>query len=274
METVNSFVDEGEGRISFAKANPQFALGLDTELITDMRENLDEDIFGGVSLNVDFGVFWLIPSSWPRIGTSVRRLRTLVTNKVIHKPGVLESVEAYSHGSLLRTDNLSWDGNTGNPVLTSLNNNFDKPVYSLQIPAFRQYAGMGGSYANSGFSFSMTGVRVFQSGGGHYAFDTGSYSGDRIFPGDELILLSGSDGLLNPLGTAVYMGERNGDRVFFARNLPALDDERLTAKVVRSGYRNHLLTTAGSISGLQKPVSGDYLQFQVPVQVPKKVVFN
>lgn len=274
FETINSFVEDGEDRVRFSEDNPNFTLGQDIEFITDMRENLNISSFGGGSANVDVGFPWIVPSSWLKKGRSVSKLRTLVTNKIIHKPGVLESVEVYSNGSLLRTDNLSWDRNTGNPVLTTVNNNFDEPIYKLQIPAFRQYAGMGASYLNSGFKFTMTGVRDFQSGGGYYAFETGAYSAEKVFPGDELMLFSENEGLLKPVSSAVFIGEKNGDRVFYARNLPVLDDERLTAKVVRSGYRNHLETNVGSITGLQRPISGDFLQFQVPVQVPKKSIFN
>src|SRR5690606_37276364 len=107
------------------------ALGQETEFFADMREHRDATYMGGANLNVDLVLFGApFPSAWPSGGKTEKQLRTVVTNKIVFQPGILRSIEAYDEGSLLLTEHLKWDGETGAPLLTMVNNNFDDPVYS------------------------------------------------------------------------------------------------------------------------------------------------
>lgn len=74
--------------------------------------------------------------------------RGVVTSKIIHKTGILESVKVYSDGSTVVTNNLIFDAETGDPLLTSVNNEWDKPVYNYNYAAHWNYDGMAGAYKN------------------------------------------------------------------------------------------------------------------------------
>lgn len=271
-ELSNTFVAISDKKLR--KANPEdegqlVALGQETEFFADMREYRDGTYTGGLDLNVDLTFFFPVLSVWPNVGKNEKQLRTVVTNKVIFQPGILQSVEAYNEGSLLLTEHLEWDRQTGAPLLTVTNNNFDRPVYSLQTPAFHHYAGMGAAYRNLGFVFSMNAVRNHRERGDYFAFHTPDKNLEMLYPGDELLLFTSGGGLRQPLGMAVFIGEENGEQVFHVPGrLQGLDD-RLTAKVVRSGYRNQLQVMAGSINALEKPGTSDYINYGVTVQVPE-----
>ena len=62
----------------------------------------------------------------------------------------MTGMEAWSDGSLVRTENLLYDAQTGRPLLTRVTNDFDDPVYSYEYPAFWAYDQMGAAYKNIG----------------------------------------------------------------------------------------------------------------------------
>lgn len=74
--------------------------------------------------------------------------RGISTSKVIHQTGILDAVRVYSDGSTVDTKNILYDAETGEALLTSTNNEWDKPVYSYTYPAHWNYEGMEGAYKN------------------------------------------------------------------------------------------------------------------------------
>ena len=83
--------------------------------------------------------------------------RGVVTNKVIHKTGILKEVEVFSEGSTVVTRNLLYDAETGEPLLTSTDNEWDKPVYNYDYAAHWAYDQMGGAYENYRAKFQFEG---------------------------------------------------------------------------------------------------------------------
>jgi hypothetical protein len=71
-----------------------------------------------------------------------------VANKIIHRTGILKQVDVYDGQSHLTTSHLVFDQFTGRPLLTTVNNSFDNPVYSLNVPAHYSYDGMGAGARN------------------------------------------------------------------------------------------------------------------------------
>ena len=244
MELSNTFIAENGKTLRKASLNEEdqssseiVALGQEIELFADLREFRDISVNAGANFNIDFVAFsFPIPSKWPDLGGSFKQLRTIVTNKVIFQPRILKSIEAYDEGSILTSEHLEWDKETGAPLLTVTNNNFDAPIYSLQVPAFHKYLGMGGAYKNLGFAFSMTAIRPHKQKEGYYAFNTLRKNLQIIFPGDELLLFRQEEGKRQPIGKAVFIGGNNSDLVFHAPQNLQMVEENLIAKVVRSGY--------------------------------------
>ena len=148
------------------------------------------------------------------------------------------------------THNVKWDKLSGVPVLTTANNNFDAPVYNYSVFASSQYDGMGKAYKNIGLSFDITTVTKDPYKSGMYSFNTVLPDG-TLYPGDEVILYEQGSDLNKPLATAVYTGTSDGDNLLYSQQ--QLNARAFTCMIVRSGFRNQLSVSAGTISGLQDP---------------------
>ncbi|HTF21024.1 MAG TPA: hypothetical protein VK658_23275 [Chryseolinea sp.] len=267
MSVVNVFKDNADGTLSIPTtqevANPgiaKYTIGQENEFFIDMRQYEDNSWGGGVRGNLD--IVWIpilfaivsipVPTVWPSVGKSSNQLRMAVANKVIFKTGVIDSVKAYDGGSLVVTRNIKWDKQTGVPVLTSVNNNFDAPVYSLNIPAYSRYRGMGAAYQNIGMMFEIADVDNLPYHDNFYQFSLKeNHVKDKLFPGDEILLYDNNSEFKSPVAKVVFTGEEHGDMLLHSGIL--LTETAYKAIVVRSGYRNQLSVSAGSIIALNDP---------------------
>jgi hypothetical protein len=274
---INTLKDNGDNTLSVLSGGTttKVTLGQETELFSDMRQYEDKAWSGGARFNTDIVyipiAFVIVPIpvivAWPSIGKTENLLRMSVTNKIIFKSGILESTEAYDGGSKMITRNVKWDKLTGAPVLTVTNNNFDAPIYNYAILAHSQYEGMGAAFKNTGLTFSMSSVVKDPYKEGVYDFY--SPMAGSLYPGDEVILFEDVVDLNKPLAKAIYMGEIEGDNLIFTQ-------QQLTAKkykcmITRSGYRNQLSVSAGSISALDNDpsVPGTPVSYEKKITVVK-----
>ncbi|MBL0744802.1 hypothetical protein [Chryseolinea lacunae] len=273
-EVIGLFKDNGDGTVSTLDAAElkstsiaKVTLGQETDFFTDMREYKDNTFEGGVRVNIDIipAVFIPIPipTAWPSIGKTSKRLRTVVTNKVIFKTGMLQSTTAYDGGSKLYTKTLRWDKFNGTAALQTVNNNFDKLIYSYSIPAYTQYQGMGAAYKTAGLAFSLRDVR--NTKGQQYEFVPG-FSADNLYAGDEMILYT--DNLKTPVAFAVYLGDESGKPMLWTNT--SLGSVTYNGMVVRSGYRNQLTVAAGNITALDDPTKrGTEKVYSKRITIPK-----
>ena len=58
----------------------------------------------------------------------------------------MDSVIVIDKGSQVSTKNLVYDAETGQVIINRTNNEFDKPIYSVNYPAYWAYKGMGLAY--------------------------------------------------------------------------------------------------------------------------------
>jgi hypothetical protein len=253
------FKENGDGSLSpLSKeeiANPaisKFVIGQENEFFLDMREHEDNTWEGGVNVNIDIVyILWLtipLPTVWPSVGKSSQKLRTAVANKVMFQSGILKSVEAYDGGSKVITENLKWDKLTGGVLLTRVNNNFDAPIYSYNIPAYSKYQGMGAAYQNLGLRFTISNIERAESGSPLYIFKSNV---QELFPGDEILLYDANSDFKNAIAKVIYTGEEEGDNLLHSEM--TLSASSYKAMIVRSGYRNQLSVSAGSITALEDP---------------------
>jgi hypothetical protein len=273
------FKDNGDGTLRVATSNELnnpaqlYTLGQESEMFMDMRQFQDIAWDGGGKLDVDIVMIPIlfamvpvpIPTVWPDIGRSETTLRSSVMNKVIFRSGIVQSIEAYDAGSTTLTENLKWDKQTGQVVLTRVNNNFNNPVYSYSIPAYTQYQGMGAAYQNVGLTFAINSIQQRPYHDNLYQFATSMPQGN-LYPGDEILLYS-TDELKYPTAKVIYIGEEEGQLLLFSQaSLSATDYKCLVA---RSGYRNQLTANAGSITALSDPsVGGTQKTYPKTIRVP------
>jgi hypothetical protein len=228
-------------------------LGQDYELFADSRYMRNEYTSGGVQVNVEIGWAGVIPLPMPFPNFSAtyssKQLRSYVLNKIIHRSGILESTEAFDGSATVKTTNLLWDAQTGEVLLSSVNNNFERPIYTYNIPAHYQYDRMGAAFKNIGLYFL---IPLIGGANGHYTSD-GAID-DLIAPhlvvGDEFIVDNGKGKII-----LTKMEATSSDKVyhFYSKNYNLAGNAALF--LYRSGRRNLLSAKVGSITALVDPTN-------------------
>ena len=133
-------------------------LGLDFEMFCELKESSDFSLSGGAQINggVDVSPYMIFIMALPYFDYSENAARTVVTNKVIYRTGVLTEVISYNQGNIERVMNVLFDKETGRPLLTMTTSDYDdqttptydKPTYNYDMPSHWYQSGMGGAYQN------------------------------------------------------------------------------------------------------------------------------
>lgn len=244
-------------------------IGKDIELMVDFREHKATSYSGQLKFNLESQVPYIyIPSFYLPASFDQRIFRSVSVMKVINTYGILERMEVYNNGSKVNTDNLVYDSETGNPLITSTINTFNKPMYSFSYPAYWAYDGMGLAYKNIGVQFDHVFVRngfietvidesLLQSGDELYVFD---YNTDKKMPGNFKCEGFPPD-LDKNFSNKVWVLDLSKDPRYHdvdnKRRIILLDREGVPyngsdvyLKVIRSGRRNMLSASIGKVTSL------------------------
>lgn len=132
-------------------------IGTTYDLTVDMRTNVNQSI--GVTLRASLDIFTVgIPISIFTIPAMLDYSRNesnlAVVTKVINHSVVLEYVEQIDNGSKVSTKNVYYDHYTGQPIVTTIQNEFNDEYYSVNYPAHWMYQGMDFSAINSRYMFT------------------------------------------------------------------------------------------------------------------------
>jgi hypothetical protein len=218
-------------------------IGYETDAYTDMRESksLNEghriQASGGLA-----GVFFIpLPFLFPGWGDNYdkRTYRSASTVKTINRYGVLEKVRKMENGSYVTAENLLWDAETGEVLLTKTQNEYDDPLYTFKMPAYWVYPNMGTADDNEGaYIENLKPSSIFQMASMPFA----------CYGGEELIDLSSNER---------YWVDAQG-------SILRADGSRVTgtialAKIKRSGKRNLFAAAAATFTTMQNPISGAIL---------------
>ncbi len=238
--------------------NPSTMMGLTYDFYTDMRRQktsilqVDAELGGGFFM---IGIF-PIPhfGPFPPFGVIENEFYSSSSMKHVIRRGVLNKVYKMQDGSSITTDNLLWDKNTGEAIVTKTINEYNDPIYNVKYPAFWKYKEMDFSYLNMGIEFKENiSSGVIPSNMSKY-----------LNNGDELgCILDGVNSsitlwvLENPsIPSEKYLIYRNGYKFTGAG----------TFKVLRSGKRNLVSQPMFSASMLISPLNND--------QNPSTLFFN
>lgn len=240
-------------------------MGIDIELMVDTREfsvkGKSFEVQGQLDLFPVLAPVWL-PFVWPVVGMSEDTYRAVTTTKVINYHAVLDSVLVIDKGSAVRTKNLLYDAETGQVLVTRTNNEFEKPVYTVNYPAYWAYSGMGPAYKNidavyTGVDFldgkimaGMTATEIktiFESGDELYVFDPGSDAGC-----DPVMASSADRGIIWALDkskNSSSLTTSNPDFIFIDKQGKPYSRTGVKFRIVRSGKRNMLgAPVAGAVT--------------------------
>ncbi|MES2394412.1 MAG: hypothetical protein V4549_00310 [Bacteroidota bacterium] len=232
-------------------------IGVDYDFIADMREQKTEIVNAGMQLNLyafQAGpIPVIIPPILPTFSSERTRLRTASTTKVINRFGLLEETIAYDLDSRVSTQNLAYDSETGEVVLTKTKNDFNDEMYSLNFPAHLAYDRMGPGYKNIG--------TVLTAGDGlGYTSATGKITtnpSNILIPGDEVELITGST-----IATGRFWINEETSNDLYVIDIAGshASVSGVTAiKIIRSGRRNQQGLPIGSFASLTNPIGNNVL---------------
>ncbi|HTN05685.1 DNRLRE domain-containing protein, partial [Agriterribacter sp.] len=258
------------------KINTSGIIGLDIELMNDMREQYSFTHSKNHQANLDLIPFIWFPlpviTYFPMFQKEENTFRSAATVKIVQRYGILDSMVVIDKGSIVSTKNLVFDSETGDVVVSRTNNEFNDPVYQFNYPAYWAYSGMGPAYKNIDAVFKNKKVikgRMLN------ANDT-PFEAERFFEsGDEILLESCS--LIETVTPRTgdcplysFSGKTTGFRIWAIdaakgkendKGLYFIDENGKpfhgfieSMRILRSGKRNMLSAGAGSIVSLGNPV--------------------
>ncbi len=237
-------------------------IGIDYDFYADFRENNTITQAVGVKANLYFmfvGIFPLfVPPILPTFHKEEIQLRTAVTNKVIYKYGILDYTENVYNGSLTRTNNLLYDAETGQPLLTSTTTEFKDPIYTTGMPGHWAYEGLAGGYKDVNFEIPSSAFGSIVNAAGQIT--NISYK-NMLYPGDEIALIKTTGlpdkGYVDQIGSAYYFtlnGLSAGTPINTPVTLAQLTTNYSKIKVLRSGRHNLQDQKVGAITSFTNPL--------------------
>jgi len=259
-------------------------MGLETEVTLDSREHVEVTKTGQISANLNvfyvppfFTIPVLLGYGFDYTNTVIFRCAT--ATRIVQQYGVLSKVTSNNQGAVTEMRNEVFDRQTGNALITSVNNEFNDRVYNVSYPAYWAYKEMGPVYEN----FNLTGtftktLRVDTLG--TYAPALVNYNpyfssafglpsnmpvikmavGDdmpRFKVGDEMLLYTKSDVPPVKTWTMGYTSDVNQCYLVLAAREPYKTDtfwtrgknyDNVAYRVIRSGNRNRLGETIQTYS--------------------------
>ncbi|MGZ3862794.1 MAG: hypothetical protein ACXVPN_10320 [Bacteroidia bacterium] len=259
-------------------------IGETCDIYTDMDENSHVSTAGsGIDWNIGLKIISGIPFILPMIiplpyqDYYETSFKTVTLNKVIYRTGILKETRTFDGQATLVTKNLAYDIETGNPLLTTVNNEFEDNIYNVQIPAHWYYPGMAPSYQNHDafFNFNSLGaVTQNTSTTGRYDFPSSVQVASYFNEGDVLWVnfkdgsgtthetkcyvldIDAINNSLRLLEDPVYKKLWSGVGSYFSVycvgvyfNQPTIN----SIKIIHSGHHNQLLTNAGSLETIIDP---------------------
>lgn len=211
-------------------------LGQTYDFVIDQRCNHSKSTGGGAATQFMLGN-WYPPlaggSVMPSFDCFEEDVRSVATTKIIYRSGILRATKAYNNGSVITTTNLKYDPYTGAPLLTTVTNEFEQPVYNYSMPAYWYYHNMGSAADN------------YRS----------MFFGDTILPNGDPVF-----GLYDRIpdynnNNNVTIKTINGTSAFCWTPTDSTDVPLWGKEILRSRYSNQINTMAGQISSLTNPVN-------------------
>lgn len=242
-------------------------MGIEAEMFTDAREFKTFNQSIGLGFNVELFSFFPIMALWPSVNNSKSLLRTHVTNKVVHRTGILRKSTQRDLQASTSSEILAYDEKAGIPMIAKTTNEFGDDFYSYNIPAYYDYENMGHAYQNIDYRFRG---EVVEDVANTTGWNAGNYlhiacAGDELdylVRGDEVLVTAYmKDGQSNYFeaptkrkGYVLGFEYSNQDKVqaiihfpvpglkiadFPGIGLTNMMELSLQFRVIRSGRRNH-----------------------------------
>ncbi len=238
-------------------------IAVEADMVVDSRKATNHSYSVGGQYNTDLLPALVVPFPvlciFPSYHQEKLDFRSAVTTKVIKKYGLLDSTIVIKNGATLTSQNLLYDEETGEILLTKTQNEFNDFNYSYTYPAYWGHPGMGPAYRNNGAIIKNISINSY----GDISTSSSIDLKDYLFPGDECLVFAndgegkilkayiydGDDGLLNLIdnqGDPIYPGAGKYE------NNPG--NGPYWIKVIRSAYRNMTAADMGTVTTRTNPL--------------------
>jgi hypothetical protein len=257
-------------------------MGKEVEVFNDFNHTKNTSASGriGIDVDVDFPTPPFVKLGLGFNGSIGKEVfKSATTTKIVNKYGILDSVVVTDKGSVVTTQNLLYDEESGNVVVTRTNNEFKQPIYNVNFPAHWAYKGMEGAYKNIGFVYNGSITKSIPCINGRLKTEliTHGFMADSIFEsGDELYVKATEESYFNAMTDPCTLLLSTTNSNVKAQRLWVIDaakakegapglylidkngklfSGRLTyIKIIRSGKRNLLGASVGSIMLMKNPI--------------------
>lgn len=223
-------------------------VGRTYEAVADFRENKTSLNSANVGINLNYTMpFIFVPMVLgANFSQSKTEFRSASFTKTIERKGILQKTIAKDYGATIETENLAFDSETGEVLLTSVNNNYRDTVYNFTYPAHWIYEGMGQAYKNLGVDHK-TPVNFTNDG------YSSSINNSKFFEGDEVMFLQNGEYKRAWVTEASVQGVRmiQKDGIPVNGSLGSVE----YIKVLRSGRRNLQNTPVGNLTLKENPLN-------------------
>lgn len=219
-------------------------VGRTYEAVADFRENKMKMKSGNIGINLNYTMpFIIVPMILgANYSDSKTEFRSAVFAKTIERKGILYKTVAVDYDSRIETQNLAYDSETGEVLLTSVNNNYRDTVYNFIYPAHWIYKGMGQAYKNLEYTSAV--ARTFVDG---YCPD---FNHTQLFEGDEVMVVQSGNFIKGWVTESGSQGVR-----IMTKDGSKLQGVITYLKVIRSGNRNLQSTPVGTITLMKNPLN-------------------
>ncbi len=230
-------------------------IGVRNEAVADFRKSATSSVGGSMGFNVNTILFGFIPvpipTGWPSVSVTNNEFKSATMTKIINRFGIMDSTIANQDGSIVKTENLGYDANTGEILSTRTTTNFNDQVYSMNYPAYWKYDQLGQGYKN--LEYTKTGVDFNNAG-----FALIPNAANLFVEGDELKIQpenypNNTD--FQPFRAWVERVSVSGINVIDKQGNPITNlDTKIT--IIRSGRRNKQTTSMASLTALTDIMPG------------------
>ncbi|MDR0802491.1 hypothetical protein [Fluviicola sp.] len=218
-------------------------VGKTYEAVADFRENKSRMKSANIGINLNYTMpFILVPMILgANYSESKTEFRSAVFAKTIERKGILRKVVAEDYNSTIETENLAYDAETGDVLLTSVNNSFRDTVYNFTYPAHWIYDRMGQAYKNLGYTSAIS--NTFSDG-----YSTG-FTSANLLEGDEVIVIQSGNYIKGWVTESGILGVR-----ILEKDGTPLEGTISYLKVIRSGNRNLQAVPVGTVTLMKNPL--------------------
>jgi len=211
-------------------------IGVSRDFFMDRKEDrLESHLYGAQTNSTLLSVF-IIPVVMPESNSMFSMTRKTTSIKVIHQTGILEKIVTIAEGRKSENKLLAYDAATGQPLWSSTNNEFERPIYSYSYPAHWYYSGMG--LASSNYRFMLENATASNG-----VIGVGSNNINWFESGD--VMLSGGNKFwvsdVNKTTNEITLRDEDN-------NLASGTIGNLT--IIQSGHRNLLFEQCGKTEAL------------------------